>query len=242
METMVFFLLPLTAFLYASVGHGGASSYLMLLTLLHFAPQQIRPTALLLNMAVSLLAFFSYYKNCIFPTKLFLVLVIFSVPAAFLGGKISLETDLYKKIIGFVLFVPVLHFFTILPIQKTEKPILKENWFLALVGLSIGFLSGLIGIGGGIILSPIVLLLAWADTKQTAALSALFIFVNSIAGFLGMQAWKIDFEKEILLFIPLTLIGGISGAYFGAFRWQTKRLKMLLASVLLVAAIKLIFW
>ena len=242
METMVFFLLPLTAFLYASVGHGGASSYLMLLTLLHFAPQQIRPTALMLNMAVSFLAFFSYYKNCIFPTKLFLILVVFSVPAAFLGGKISLETDLYKKIIGFVLFVPILHFFTFLPLKKVEKPILKHTWFLALVGLSIGFLSGLIGIGGGIILSPLVLLLAWADTKQTAALSALFIFVNSIAGFLGMQAWKIDFEKEILLFIPLTVIGGILGAYFGAFRWQTTRLKMLLASVLLVAAIKLIFW
>ena len=109
-ELLLYLLLPTVAFLYASVGHGGASSYLMVLALLNFAPEQIRPTALLMNMFVSMIAFIGFRKTVVFPKRLFLSLVIFSIPAAYLGGSILVDTLLYKRILGILLFFPSSNF------------------------------------------------------------------------------------------------------------------------------------
>jgi uncharacterized protein len=235
----LFFLMPMAAFLYASVGHGGASSYLMFLAIFNYAPEQIRPTALLINIFVSFFAFWSYRKTCDFPVNLFLSLIIFSVPAAYLGGTILVDTVLYKKILGILLFFPIIRFLNIFPVS--EKPQIKrEIWMGPALGLCIGFFSGLIGIGGGIILSPILLMLGWTNMKETAALSALFIFLNSISGYIGSSAYVTHIDLELWLLMPLTLIGGLMGAYYGAHRFNVSVVKYLLTTVLFIASVKLI--
>lgn len=236
---LLFILMPVAAFLYAAVGHGGASSYLMFLALFNFAPEQIRPTALMLNIVVSMMAFLAYRGTVKFPTKLFLSITLFSVPTAFIGGKILIDASLYRQVLGILLFFPILRFLNVFP--KGDERKINENWFLAaLIGLSIGFVSGLIGIGGGIILSPILLLLGWTDMKETAAISALFIFFNSISGLLGTQFLTIEFDPRLWLLMPLTVAGGALGAYLGAKRFNHQGVKYTLTVVLLIAAVKLI--
>ncbi|HSJ66049.1 MAG TPA: sulfite exporter TauE/SafE family protein [Anditalea sp.] len=234
----LFFLMPMAAFLYASVGHGGASSYLMFLALFNFAPEQIRPTALIINIFVSFFAFMSYRKTCDFPTKLFLSLIIFSVPAAYFGGTILVDTALYKKILGILLFFPIIRFLNLFPVA--EKKVDQEVWMAPVLGLIIGFFSGLIGIGGGIILSPILLMLGWTNMKETAALSALFIFLNSVSGYIGSAAYSTHIDLQLWLLMPLTLIGGMAGAYYGARKFNVQVVKYLLTTVLLIASVKLI--
>lgn len=236
---ILFILMPIAAFLYAAVGHGGASSYLMFLALFNFAPEQIRPTALMLNIVVSLMAFFAFKGTVKFPVKLFFSIILFSVPAAFFGGKILVDAGLYRQILGILLFFPILRFLNVFP-KGTDKKV-SENWIIAaFLGLIIGFFSGLIGIGGGIILSPILLLLGWTDMKETAAVSALFIFFNSISGLLGTQFLSIEFDPRIWVLMPLTITGGALGAYFGAKKFNFKAIKYTLTTVLLIAAVKLI--
>lgn len=235
----LYILMPLAAFFYASVGHGGASSYLMLLALMGFAPEEIRPSALILNMFVSMISFLNYRKSGEFPLNLFISLAAFSIPAAYLGGTILLDAGIYKQVLGFLLLFPVLRFAGVFPISETEK--IERKWWMApILGLLIGLLSGMIGIGGGIILSPIILMLGWAGVKETAALSALFIFLNSVAGFIGASVFHIDFPMELWILLPLTVAGGALGAYLGAKKFSSQTLKYLLAFVLFFAAVKLI--
>ncbi len=232
-------LLPAISFLYASVGHGGASSYILMLTLFNFAPEKVKPAALILNIIVSFIAFVSYRKACNFPIRIFILLALFSIPASFIGGSIPVEPSLYRKILGVLLLFPVLRFLGVLPVS--EKKVTEVKWWLLfIIGGSIGFVSGIIGIGGGIILSPILLLLGWTSMKETAALSALFIFVNSIAGYLGAGAPVFQNDSALISLMPLTIIGGIAGAYLGAQRFNVQTVKYLLTTVLLIASIKLI--
>lgn len=232
-------LLPVAAFFYASVGHGGASSYLMILALAGFAPEEIRPAALLLNIGVSFVAFTTHRKSCVFPKKLFLQLVLFSIPAAFIGGMVVVDSTIYKNILGFLLLFPIMQFLGLFP-KNPEVLLEKQPWMPAVLGILIGFFSGLIGIGGGIILSPILLMLGWTNVRQTAALSALFIFVNSIAGYLGTVGFDLAVDRSLWIFLPFTLLGGILGGFFGAQRFNVRVVKHLLTFVLAGAAIKLI--
>ena len=232
-------LLPVAAFFYASVGHGGASSYLMILALAGFAPEEIRPTALLMNIMVSLIAFLNHRETCEFPTKLFYQLAFFSIPAAFLGGLIMVDSTIYMKILGFLLLLPIARFLGLFP--KDRFGFVEKSWWMPPVaGILIGFLSGLIGIGGGIILSPLLLMLGWTNVRQTAALSALFIFVNSVAGYVGTLGFSFSFDASLWIFIPPTVIAGMLGSYFGSHRFNVRIVKHLLTFVLAGAAIKLI--
>lgn len=237
---ILFFLLPLTAFMYASVGHGGASSYLMFLALFGFAPDQIRPAALLLNMVVSFIAFMNFNQKVTFPVKLFIPLIVFSMPAAYLGGTLMVNTVLYKQILGVLLIFPIIRFLIKLP--QAQSPIVeKKLWLIATIGLSIGFFSGLIGIGGGIILSPILLMLGWTDLRETAAVSALFIFLNSITGYWGAAAWNVQIDGVVWALMPLTILAGAAGAFFGASRFNLQVVRYVLTSVLAFASVKLLF-
>ena len=242
METFILFyiLLFLVAFLYSSVGHGGASGYLALMAIFSISPDVMKPTALLLNLFVSLTSFVQFYRGKHFNWRIFLPFAITSVPMAYVGGLITVDDNLYKKILGVLLIIPIARFLFFANIKVDE--IKRSNVILSLVvGAAIGFLSGLIGIGGGIILSPVLLLLKWTDMKQTAAISALFIFVNSLSGLAGQLQKGISFSADMYLYVAVAFIGGICGAYFGSLKFRQNILQYLLALVLIVASYKLLF-
>ena len=233
-------LVAFVAFLYASVGHGGASGYLALMALFSITPAVMKPTALLLNLFVSLVSFIQFYRGGHFRIKLFLPFALASIPMAYVGGLITVETDLYKRILGLLLLIPIVRFLFFANIKVEE--IKKSNIPLSVaIGAVIGFLSGLIGIGGGIILSPVILLLKWADMKQTAAISALFIFLNSLSGLAGQLSKGTHFSPDMFAYVGVAFVGGICGAYFGSLRFNQNILKYLLAIVLMLAAYKLLF-
>jgi len=237
---LFFILLFLIAFLYSSVGHGGASSYLALMAFYEITPDVMKPTALLLNLFVSLTSFIQYYRGKHFLLKLFIPLAIASIPMAFIGGTITVDPTIYKKILGLLLLFPVMRFFFFKNAEPSEMK--APNLYLSLlIGGLIGLFSGMIGIGGGIILSPILLLLKWTNQKQTAAISALFIFVNSCAGLAGQFSKGIHFSGDMTAFVGIAFLGGIFGAYFGALKFNQNILKQVLGSVLLFAAAKLLF-
>lgn len=242
MESVILFyaLLFLIAFLYASVGHGGASGYLALMALFSIAPEVMKPTALLLNLFVSLTSFIQFYRGRHFDWKIFLPFAVASVPMAFLGGLITVEPFIYKKILGILLLVPITRFlfFPTISVQDLEKSNLALS---LLIGAAIGLLSGMIGIGGGIILSPVLLLLKWTDMKKAAGISALFIFVNSISGLAGQFTKGIHFSPDMYAYVVIAFTGGVFGAYFGSLKFNQFILKYLLAVVLMMAAFKLLF-
>ena len=231
-------LLLVIAFLYASVGHGGASGYLALMSLFAFPVSFMKPTALVLNIVVSAISFYFYYREKKFDWKLFYPFAITSIPFSFLGGMITIETHSYKIILGTVLIVAVAR---LLGFFGKGNPSLKSVYLpLALViGAGIGFLSGLLGIGGGIILSPVLLLLGWATIKQTAAVSALFIFVNSIAGFFGFAAKGGTLPVSSISLLAVVILGGILGGYYGSKKMNSITLRNVLAVVLGIAIFKL---
>jgi uncharacterized membrane protein YfcA len=237
---LFYILLFVVAFLYASVGHGGASGYLALMAIFAISPAVMKPTALLLNLFVSSTSFIQFYRGGHFRWKTFWPFALSSIPLSFLGGMMAIESFVYKKILGFLLVIPVIRFFFF---KNTDPKDLKTaNIPLSLlVGGIIGLLSGMIGIGGGIILSPVLLLLKWTDQKQTAAISAAFIFVNSVAGLGGQLIKGFEFNSHMLAYVGIAFAGGICGAYLGALKFPQTLLKNVLACVLALAAYKLIF-
>lgn len=242
MDSFVLFyiLLFFVAFLYSSVGHGGASGYLALMALFSISPEVMKPTALVLNLFVSLTSFIQFYRGKHFDWKIFLPFAIASVPLAYIGGRITIEADVYKKILGILLLLPIARFvfFANFKVEELRKP----NLYLSLlIGAVIGFLSGLIGIGGGIILSPVLLLMKWTDMKQTAAISALFIFVNSLSGLKGQIDKGVHFSADMYTYVAIAFAGGVAGAYYGSLKFRPGILKYLLSVVLIVAAYKLLF-
>jgi uncharacterized membrane protein YfcA len=239
-ETMFYILLPLTAFLYASVGHGGASGYLALMALFSFSPEVMKPTALLLNLFVAGISFVQFARAGHFQWRLFFVFAVLSIPLSFLGGMMELDPQWYKFTLGVLLLFAIAR---MIGLFDKEKMSLNElNWPIGiLVGGSIGFFSGLIGIGGGIILSPVILLLRWGSIKEAAAVSALFIWVNSLAGLAGQLRFGFELSPNIWLMAGLTLIGGFAGGTAGSFFVGKKQMKLILSVVLILASVKLIF-
>ncbi|MDX1365761.1 sulfite exporter TauE/SafE family protein [Arenibacter latericius] len=233
-------ILPVIAFLYAGVGHGGASGYLALMSLFSMAPETMKPTALLLNLFVAGTSFFFYYKEGYFNKKLFLYFAISSIPMAYLGGLITVDASLYKIILGILLIFAILK---MLNVFGKENEVIREVklWQGLLVGGVIGFFSGLIGIGGGIILSPVILLLHWGKMKEAAAVSALFIWVNSAAGLAGQFTNGIVLNKQSILMVALAVIGGFLGSYYGSKKMSNKNVRYMLTVVLIAASVKLIF-
>ncbi|MFD2290162.1 sulfite exporter TauE/SafE family protein [Mariniflexile gromovii] len=233
-------LLPIVAFLYASVGHGGASGYLALMALFSFAPETMKPTALVLNLFVAGISFYFYYKEGYFNKKLFLSFALTSIPLSLLGGRFNLDASLYKKILAILLVFAILKMLNIFG-KESENIRQIKLWQGLTIGGIIGFFSGLIGIGGGIILTPLILLFHWGKMKEAAAVSALFIWVNSASGLIGQLSIGISIEKESFLLIAIALIGGVLGGYFGSKKINNQSLRYILAFVLLIACVKLFF-
>jgi|TARA_R110002051_G_scaffold169498_1_gene240029 uncharacterized membrane protein YfcA len=234
-------LLPVLSFLYASVGHGGASGYLALMALFSFPNTTMKQTALLLNLFVAGIAFYHYYKAGHFRKGLFVPFAVGSIPAAFIGGAMHVEPLVYKKILGLLLVFAIARIFWK---QKSSNASTKDVKFVQalLLGIAIGFFSGLIGIGGGIILTPIILILHWGNMKEAAAVSALFIWVNSFSGLLGQFSSGVTLYPIAGLMVAIAVMGGLAGSYLGSNKWNNRVLEYCLGIVLISASVKLLFF
>lgn len=239
-QLLMFLLIFVVAFLYSSVGHGGASGYIAVLALFGTASLQIKTSSLILNILVSSIAFFQYYKAGYFRWNLFLPFALASVPLAYIGAQIVLTDSVYKKILAVCLLFPIARLMWNNGVREQESQ--TPNIYISLIiGAAIGLLSGMLGIGGGIILSPILLILHWANMKETAAVSALFILVNSLAGFASIIQKGNPIESSIFPLILLAVAGGIVGAYAGSKKLKLGLLKNILSLVLVIAVLKLFF-
>lgn len=233
-------LLPLVAFMYASVGHGGASGYLAMMALFGFAPDTMKPTALLLNLFVAAISFIHYAKAGHFNKKLFFVFAIASIPLSYYGGRMGVDVFLYKKILAVLLVFAILRMLNVFGKEVNDIKEVKI-WQGLLVGGSIGFFSGLIGIGGGIILSPVILLMHWGKMKEAATVSALFIWVNSAAGMFGQISSGVKIDVQAFILVGIAVVGGFFGSYLGSKHFNNQLLRYMLALVLAIACVKLFF-
>jgi len=232
-------LIFVVAALYASVGHGGASGYLAIMSLFAFSPQQMAGTALVLNIFVSCLAFWSYrWAGHVLP-KFSWLLIVAALPLSFLGGALPVRQQLYAVLLAIALAAAALRLL-LSPRESVSQDCRPPQFVMAVLsGGGIGLLSGIVGVGGGIFLSPLAVLARWAPLKSVATLSALFILLNSVTGLMGRWATgKLELDTGWFL-LCAALPGGWVGAYLGSQKLDSKMLRGLLAVVLLVAAGKL---
>lgn len=231
----------LVAVAYASVGHGGASGYLAVLSFFGAAPAALAPSALCLNLLVSGTSFVAYWRAGHFAAGLLWPFLLTSIPGAFLGGLTSVGAATYSLLLGVGLLFAAYRLASA-GARAEEEPFLRPPplWVALPIGAAIGFVSGLIGVGGGIFLSPLLILFKWADAKRTAAVSAAFIWVNSVAGLSGhWLRTPVDWSG----LLPLTaaaFAGGLLGSYLGAQRFRGLWLRRILGVVLVVATLKLL--
>ena len=239
MELTLLFLIPVVAFLYSSVGHGGASGYLALMAIFSVDPVLMRSSALILNLFVSSIAFFAFYKGGYFRWRILLPFVLTSMPLAYIGARMNIDPTIYKVILAICLLIGIARMLFAPKVSDNETRPLPFSAGL-IVGAMLGFISGLIGIGGGIVLSPILLLFRWANVKETATISAMFIFLNSASGLTGVVSKGIEINTSLLLMVSMANLGGVFGSFSGSFRFRDLSIKYILSFVLLVACIKLL--
>jgi len=233
-------LIFIAALLYSSVGHAGASGYLAAMALMGVAPLVMKPTALVLNLLVATITTWQFVRAGHLRWRLLAPFVIASVPCAYLGGGIHLNASIYRPLVGLVLVLSAARLgWTARQGEIIARPVAPA---VALpVGAGIGFLSGLTGVGGGIFLSPVLLLFRWANTRETAGASAVFILLNSAAGLLGSWNAGVQFAPHLALWSAMALTGGAVGSWWGSRKAAPPVLRQLLAAVLVVAGLKLIF-
>jgi uncharacterized membrane protein YfcA len=229
----------IAAILYSSVGHGGASGYLAAMALFGVAPAVMKPTALVLNIIVAAIATLKFYRAGYFQRSLFIPFAIGSIPCAFIGGSIVVPTQVYKPILGMVLLYAAARLGFKKPSMAAQPPRTISPYLAIGLGMAIGLLSGLTGVGGGIFLSPLLLMMGWATIPQAAGVSAAFILVNSIAGLLGYLTKLPTLPANLWLWTIVAAVGGWIGAEYGSNKIGSQRLGQLLAVVLAIAGIKL---
>lgn len=240
-EVMLYFLIFVTGLLYSSVGHAGASGYLAAMTLYGLAPDIMKPTALILNILVAIIATLQFYRAGYFSWSIFWPFAVGSIPFAFIGGTLSLPGSIYNHVLGLILLFAAYRLFTYRhDITKVVKqvPVLLAILF----GAGIGLLSGVVGVGGGIFLSPMLLFMGWARTKETAGVSAAFILVNSIAGITGHLTSVKILPNAIYILALTAVLGGLIGSQLGSRRFVNATIYHLLAVVLIIAGVKLIIY
>lgn len=227
------------AALYSSVGHAGASGYIAVMSLMSLSPMMIKPTALSLNILVASITTWQFYRSGHFSWKLFWPFAILAVPLAFVGGHMALPVHVFKILLGLVLIFSASRLLISAKQAIAVKDAPRAHAIVA--GGGIGLLSGLTGTGGGIFLTPLLIFMGWADAKRAAAVSALFVLMNSISGLAGnISATKL-LPPYILSMLIAVALGGTLGAYMGSQRIESAVIKKLLAIVLLIAGFKLIF-
>jgi uncharacterized membrane protein YfcA len=242
-DSQVLLLIPLVflaALLFSSVGHGGASAYLAAFALVDLAPASMRPAALCLNVLVATIALYKFYKIRAFDWHLFWPIALTSVPAAYIGGQVTLPNHAYKAIVGLCLIYAAWTIFNKanksddIEVQSVAKPVLFG------LGAGLGFLAGITGIGGGIFLSPILLFFRWAKTKVISGVAAAFILVNSISGLLGFLSKTPNLPAGLVYWSAAAVIGGLIGAEYGSRKLANPTIRKLLALVLVFAGSKML--
>ena len=229
------------ALLYSSVGHAGASAYLAAMALVGVAPATMRPTALVLNLFVATIVIVRFSRAGHLPWRFLVPLAIGSVPMAFLGGSIDLPGEIYRPLVALVLVAGAWRLFTATaPTDAPERPGVPILAGVG-VGATIGLLAGLTGTGGGIFLTPLLVLAAWTGTRVAAGLSGAFILVNSIAGLAGLLTGGVTLPPAVPLWVASVVAGGLIGSWLGATRFSIINLRRALALVLVLAAAKLVF-
>lgn len=242
-------LIFLAAVLYSSVGHGGGSGYLAAMALLGVAPGVMKPAALSLNILVASIGTIRFYRAGCFSWRVFLPFALGSVPLAYVGGAVALPGNLYKQIVGAILLIAAARLILrpgatrTPPTARTRAPSTQRMLaVLAVVcGSGIGLLAGLTGTGGGIFLTPLLLLTGWAETREAAGISAAFILVNSIAGLFGQLATVPALPPGLPFWALAAVAGGLIGSELGSRRLGSLTLRRLLGAMLVVAGLKLFF-
>lgn len=234
-------LMGVAAALYSTVGHGGASAYLAIMALFAVAPETMRPTALALNLVVAGLGSWRYWRAGQTDLKLLAMFAATAVPAAFIAGGIHIAPDLYRPLVGVLLLLAAIRLFWH-PSELATREIKPVSAIIALpIGAGLGLLAGLTGTGGGIFLSPILILFGWADARRTSGIVAGFILLNSTAGLAGNVASVRALPPELPIFGAAVIAGAVVGTWLGTGRLPKKRLLQGLGLVLVIAGAKLIF-
>jgi uncharacterized membrane protein YfcA len=234
--------LALVAFLYALVGHGGASGYLAVMALSGMAPATMKPTALVLNLVVAGIGSIQFARGGHFRWRTFWPFAVGSIPLAFVGGALKLPPGPYKIAVGIVLLFAAgqLLLTAARRVPSPERESIEAPLAIAVpLGAVLGFVAGLTGVGGGIFLSPLLLLLGWATPRTTAAVSAVFIVVNSLAGLLGHVASLGQVPPQLVWWVPAVAFAGFAGSRLGSRRLPDPAIRRVLAVVLLLAGLKL---
>jgi len=230
------------AFGYAAVGHGGASAYIAAMALAGIAPAEMRPIALLLNILVSSMGTWKFYRAGFFRWRLFWPFAVVSIPMAYLGGAVTLPGSAYKVLVGAVLLYAAWQLWRSGKRGEEMREIREPplGWAMV-IGAAMGLLAGLTGVGGGIFLSPLLLMLGWAGTKQTSAVAAPFILVNSLAGLAAVfMAKGTALPTYVWILVPAVLAGGWLGAEYGSRRFANPVVRRVLAVVLALAGAKMV--
>jgi uncharacterized membrane protein YfcA len=236
--SVIAFAVLVVAFLYSSVGHAGASGYIAVMALAGLAPVEIRPAALTLNILVASIASYQYWRAGHFRWELFWPFALPAIPAALLGGMLALPLEAFKMVVGVVLLFSAARFF-----RRPGEPVVvypPDRKISLVVGSGLGLLAGLTGTGGGIFLTPLMLLRGWARTKNVAAVSAVFILVNSISGLAGFLSTGRSIPEFTWWLAVMALAGGTLGSWLGSRRFPVRTIQLMLAIVLVIAGLKLV--
>jgi hypothetical protein len=229
------------ALLFAIAGHTGASAYLAIFGLLGMAPGEIKPTVLSLNVVVGCVAVYKFTRAGHFSWRLLWPFILTSIPFSFLGGLISLPTPIYRLLVGVVLVYAAFRMLFDAPIKNRSQTDFPPLWLSLLLGAGIGFTGGLIGIGGGVLLSPILLLTEWAGPQLTAGTIAVFVLVNSLSGLLGYWSASPDLPSQLPIWAAVALLGGWIGAEIGSRKLSATTIRRILGLILLLAGLRMFF-
>lgn len=229
------------ALLFAIAGHSGASAYLAIFALLGMTPDEIKPSVLALNVVVASITTYKFSRAGHFSWRLIWPFILTSIPFSFLGGLITLPTPIYRILVGVVLVYASLRMLFDVPGNNATPPDYPPIWFSLLLGVGVGFTGGLIGIGGGILLSPILLLTNWAGPQLTAGTIAVFVLVNSISGLLGHWSASMHLPSQLPVWGVVALIGGWIGAEIGSRRLSANTIRRMLGLILLGSGLRIFF-
>lgn len=237
-------LLFAVAMLYSSVGHAGASGYIAAMALLNFAPEQMRPTALALNLLVGGIGLFRFWRGGYVRWRNVLPFAMASAPAAFFAAQIKLPKESYSILLGLILLAAAFGVFhSASRAETTDKEDVGHRvpWPAGLlVGAAIGVLSGLTGTGGAIFLTPLLLFAHWMPTREASGTSVAFVWINSLTGLAGLMHASGTLPAALPLWLGAVAVGALIGTQLGLKWLPVKGLRYALGLVLLIAAGKLL--